>query len=378
MKIAFFCNEYPPKSHGGIGTFVYTIANALAKKGHSITVVEFGKNNSRRVQDRVSIVTLKESRIPKLSSLIDRLRLVLWIHRNIYNIDICEFPDYQGWLPFPLLNPRNRVVIRLHSSSTVLKTVRNHVSIRDVIYEYFTLFWNRNWISVSKSILEVTKKTFAITPDRYSIIYNPSTVTDNELQQLEISSPPHSRAYIVFVGSVCEFKGALTVARAAKILFESSNIIDVIFIGNDCEESGVKISEKIYGIVGQQYKYLVKILGRKTHIEALLWIKHASALVLPSRAESFGLAVVEAMTLGVPAIFSTTTCGPEIISNGIDGILVPPDDPVLLANAIRTLLNNNHVAGEMRKAGQKKASNHFSIDVCAQESLRYYDELITL
>jgi glycogen synthase len=41
MKIGFFCNEYPPRPHGGIGTFVHTLAPALAQAGHAVTVVEW-------------------------------------------------------------------------------------------------------------------------------------------------------------------------------------------------------------------------------------------------------------------------------------------------------------------------------------------------
>ena len=46
MKIVFVCNEYPPRPHGGIGTFVHTIARALLQKGHQVTVVGSRAPNS--------------------------------------------------------------------------------------------------------------------------------------------------------------------------------------------------------------------------------------------------------------------------------------------------------------------------------------------
>ena len=70
------------------------------------------------------------------------------------------------------------------------------------------------------------------------------------------------------------------------------------------------------------------------------YLKHAQALVLSSVYEGFGLAILEAMTLGTPCISTDCPSGPaEILGNGEFGLLVPPRDPHALANAMLELVS---------------------------------------
>ena len=58
MKLAYVCMEYPPASHGGIGTFLQTIAHAMSRAGHTVTVVVLGEQDAERNDQGVRVVTL--------------------------------------------------------------------------------------------------------------------------------------------------------------------------------------------------------------------------------------------------------------------------------------------------------------------------------
>ncbi|ALA59906.1 putative Glycosyl transferase group 1 [Nitrospira moscoviensis] len=88
--------------------------------------------------------------------------------------------------------------------------------------------------------------------------------------------------------------------------------------------------------------------------------------VQPSRMEGFGIAVIEAMAMG-KAVIGTATGGlPEVIVHEETGLLVPPDDPGALAEAVRVLLKNLEKRERFARAGQDRAKTHFTIDAMMQ------------
>jgi glycosyltransferase involved in cell wall biosynthesis len=84
---------------------------------------------------------------------------------------------------------------------------------------------------------------------------------------------------------------------------------------------------------------------------ALAWIKSGDLMVVSSHYESFGLAILESLGLGVPVIASDTGGIPEIIRDGIDGILVKPADPDALRAAMTRLLENEKLRAELARNG---------------------------
>ena len=98
----------------------------------------------------------------------------------------------------------------------------------------------------------------------------------------------------------------------------------------------------------------VRFLGRRADVPELITL--ASVLVLPSLAESFGFALVEAMSLGKPAVASTAGGIPEVIVNGETGLLVSPADSKALADAICRVLNTPGLAQTLGNGGRKRAS----------------------
>lgn len=377
MKIAFFCDEYPPKPHGGIGTFVKTIAETLAKRGHQISVVEFAAVPGVRVNNDVRIVSLLRSSMPKMAWLINRYRLWRWIVRagTVKMIDIFELPEYQGWLPFPATAKHVRTVVRLHQSATAIRQFSGEtINIRDAGCEFLTLFFHRRWIGVSKFILDLTSEVFHLTPSPGMVVYNPITIEDSMVASLPTIRPLNS-PYVLFVGSMTERKGVLTLARAAKILFDRCVPIHFVFVGPDSPYKGRAITREILDIVGDGNDSRVIFAGRLAHEQVLYWMRHAVTTALPSRLEAFSLVPMESMALGVPAIFSTTCSGPELIENGVDGILIDPDDAESLAAHIYELLTNKKYAADIAATGNQTVRSRFGLDVCIKKTIEFYDAI---
>ena len=104
----------------------------------------------------------------------------------------------------------------------------------------------------------------------------------------------------------------------------------------------------------------VSWLGRLTHGELTAHYRQASAFVLPSLFEPFGLVFAEAMASGLPVI-ATRTCGvPEIVRDGETGLLTEIGDPDSLADALVAVLGDPERARAMGAAGRTRVLEHFT------------------
>lgn len=99
--------------------------------------------------------------------------------------------------------------------------------------------------------------------------------------------------------------------------------------------------------------------------------KQASIFVLPSIEDGFGMVIGEAMGHGVPAICSTHTAGPDIITHGIDGWLVPPADATALAKQLTWCYNNTDLCTVIGSKAQQRIQN-FSWDTYGKNVWQKY------
>ncbi len=93
----------------------------------------------------------------------------------------------------------------------------------------------------------------------------------------------------------------------------------------------------------------------------------SSIFAFSSRFEGFGMVITEAMSCGLPPVAFACPCGPkDIITDGVDGILVTPEDVNALAQKICYLIENEDIRKEMGKRARER-SKQFSIDIIAKE-----------
>ena len=117
----------------------------------------------------------------------------------------------------------------------------------------------------------------------------------------------------------------------------------------------------------------VRFLGYRDDLRAIL--EEVDIHVVSSLSESFSLTAVEAMAAGVPVV-STRCGGPEeLIEDGVNGVLVPVNEPQALADAIVKLSESPSVRRAMGKNGQERFSRYFTAQACADSFERLYDAI---
>ena len=101
-------------------------------------------------------------------------------------------------------------------------------------------------------------------------------------------------------------------------------------------------------------------LGYRDDVPSLLKALHVA--VVPSHWEGFGLSALEAMIAGLPVVAANASSLPEIVTDGITGLLVEPRNPGALAEAILRLAGDSSMRARMGAAGRRRALGTFSED----------------
>ena len=118
----------------------------------------------------------------------------------------------------------------------------------------------------------------------------------------------------------------------------------------------------------------IHFLGKQERVNELLPL--ADLLLMPSELESFGLAALEAMACKVPSIATRVGGVPELIDDGVTGLLYPVGDVDAMAQGALGLLNDRARLEAMREAGRKTAQKRFCASLLVPQYVRYYETII--
>ena len=118
----------------------------------------------------------------------------------------------------------------------------------------------------------------------------------------------------------------------------------------------------------------IHFMGKQERVNELLPL--ADLLLMPSELESFGLAALEAMACKVPSIATRVGGVPELIDDGVTGLLYPVGDVEAMAQGALGLLNDLARLEAMREAGRKTAQKRFCSSLLVPQYVRYYETII--
>jgi glycosyltransferase involved in cell wall biosynthesis len=98
-------------------------------------------------------------------------------------------------------------------------------------------------------------------------------------------------------------------------------------------------------------------------------------MLVPSEMESFGLAALEAMACGVPAVASRVGGLPEVVTDGVDGYLVPVGDTNAVAEAALRLLEDSALHARVAAAARRTAETRFTTTKIIPQYEELYREI---
>lgn len=214
----------------------------------------------------------------------------------------------------------------------------------------------RGVVGVSHHILERVR---AIRPAVPATIVRCGVVPE----EAPVAEPPPVFT-VVSVGRLVPQKGLGTCVDAAALLRDRGLGFDWVIVGEGPLRGDLEDAIRRHGLTGQ-----VRLLGARTSDQTLEQIAHAHCFVLPCQAGPNGetdgipVALMEAMASGVPVVSSPVAGVPELVEDGVTGLMVPSRDPFALADAVERLAADAALRERLGQAGRRQVAENFNLHV---------------
>ena len=348
------------------------LGRSLARQGHDVRVIGVypADHQAREFEvDRgVRVWRLRDSTYPGgwVAARVRLYRKVAdWVRGG--HVDVVEVPDYHGWAAGwkKLAAP---VIVRLHGSLTYFAT-ELHQPIDQMGYwlERASLRRADYICSVSAYTSKITEQLFKVAFDSTSILYNPV--------ELVPDSPgvPRAQNRVVFSGTLTGKKGVVALIKAWTTVVKSRPDAELHIYGKNARSDDGQSMQAVLSSLLNGARSSVYFHGHVPRQKLLDVYQTSGVAVFPSRAEAFAMAPLEAMASGCPTIYSQRGSGPELLEHGRQGLLIDPEKPEQIAEAILRVQTDISLARELGEAGRARVRECFSIDHLTAQNVAFYN-----
>lgn len=382
MHVVFITSEFPTPGlpHGGVGTFVRFLGTSLTHRSVKVSVVGFYKNitskESVSSESGVMLHRLRPSRWKSLRFLDHALRLnkALGAINRKQKIDLVESAELG--LAFVVKKPGIKYIIRMHGGHHFFsQTEKRKISPWRGFQEKRSFAKADALVGVSRYVVEHTATYLGFDAVKVPVIFNPVN-----LEKFHHSDPSKIVAgRIVFTGTVCEKKGIRQLVMAMPMICREVPVAHLMIAGRDWFfPSGQSYHQYLQDFIDPAVKDRITFLGMLPNTEMPDLIESAEVCAYPSHMEAMPLAWLEGLAMGKAVVASKTGPGPEVIDDGITGLLCDPYNPKDIAEKVIDLLKKPEMAIELRKNARRNVMQRFNIDQIAQDNIDFYQLAIQL
>ncbi len=174
------------------------------------------------------------------------------------------------------------------------------------------------------------------------------------------AEPPSGRGEgtfrLIFVGRLAAIKAQHMLIEAVALLRARGRKVFLTLVG---EGPARQALEDL--IVERRLSEQVRLSGACNHDKVVDFYRNSDAFVLASFGEGIPVVLMEAMAMELPCVATWITGIPELIDNGVEGLLVPPADPVALADAIERLIEDPALTRRIGVAARAKILSTYDL-----------------
>lgn len=399
MRICFVTTEYalhPP--FGGIATYMRDAAHWLVSHGHEVHVVCIRRNGC--IGDRedsgvcvhfVGPQRIKPRRVLRYASNLPRLSFLhemycgwdlvenslgawLAVQRVAQKtpFDLIECTDFGGlafWGLWPV--QRHRILLRGHGILHLDLPFAERPGGKFHHYLEKQCAHRADFIlTASEYLARSYKLELGVKSQQVAGLPYPFRVADLS-SRLDGQRTQQGPLTILYVGRIEYEKGADLLFSALRKVSSRLESFRALLIGAAVGEFKTKLET----FLSENHRW-VSYLGSLPQHDVFQHMSEADILVLPSRTDTLPRSLIEALSFGLPQIATNIGGIPEIVEDGVTGLLVEPDDPDALAEAILKLCASPDMRTRMQQNSRARALEKFEITKVMAKQVHIYQALI--
>jgi glycosyltransferase involved in cell wall biosynthesis len=375
MKICFLSCEYGPSLAGGEGVVTQSLAESLLAAGHEVRVAGLLERGSKWPRyEELNGIPVHRVPIPffRGGGVLARYRLFRLVRgwAMAGDIDLVETPLARGlaagWSALPV-----PVVVRIHGTRAARTSPwEPPPSPVSRWFEHAAAKRADVLCAVSNSVAHLVTHRLLESP-------RPCTVIPNPIRGFGAAAAwqPTDPPTIVYSGGLIERKGVCELIRVwARVHHRFPNAKLLLFGRDSNMHTGCAVSAWIHDFLRNPEQLGVQICGHVPRTELAQAYRRAAAVVLPSHYEAFGMAAAEAMWCGCPLVFTQYGSGPELVEDGVEGLLVNPHQPDSIAEALLRILLDPEWGASLGHAAARKARSTFDAERALRLNLAFYEQ----
>lgn len=283
------------------------------------------------------------------------------VHTHGYFADICSLPVAR--------------LLGIRSIATCHGFIENDNKLK--IYnrlDAYALRLCRKIIAVSEGIRDglvqngIRDSRIVVIPNAVASSFDEKTWSFRRQKKREALSIAPTEFAVGYIGRLSEEKGLLYLVEAVADLHNSGVPVKLIVVGDGPQKALLEDMVKTKSIEKQ-----VIFTGFQTDIEH--WLPAIDVFSLPSVTEGTPMALLEAMAGGVPVIATAVGGVPKIVTDGVNGLLVPPRDSQALIDKIQWIRNNVEKTHQIAKTGIDTIKTKYDIDEWCRVVEQHYIEV---
>jgi len=362
---------FPPEQPGGVSSMVPHIGERFRKIGWEMELFSLPKRIRNKGQEAVAFATF-DWRPYAGNAIVDKYiqtykDYIWWVKLRLsqQRYDLIHAHHPIAAMAMKLVFPDTPVMMTVHSSYERELILNGRIAENGPEHRFLTSIYGElehlsdRMLTVSGSFTAYMG-AYLQHPERVEVI-------PNGYDERRFKPIPHDNevAQLVTVCRLVPAKGLDILLKAcAELRRKGCNFVLHIIGDGPAREQLENLSQQL-GIYDDTIFY-----GYMLHPEEM--IPFFDVFVLPSRAESFGSVFAEA-ALCLLALVGTDVGGiPEQIEDGVTGLLVPPEDPLRLADALEKVINDPYYRYELARAGWNKAVKKYSLNRVIGQLKRIY------